>query len=103
MTTRIREGDHGVDGSDGLGFGSELVELRHDVELQRNRDGRTAEIGLREGGAYVRVNMIGFEAPIRVREAQMVESGVVQRRGHGVRDRLSENVEPLCRELADQV
>jgi len=55
------------------------------------------------GGAYVRINLIGFEAPVRVREAQMVEGGVVQRRGHGVRDRLSKNVEPLRRELANQV
>jgi len=57
----------------------------------------------RKGGAYVRVNLIGFEAPLGAREAQMVEGGVVRRRGHGVRDRLSENVEPICRELASQV
>ena len=103
MTTRIREGDHGVYSSDGLGFGSEVVELWHDVALQRNRDRPTIEIGLGKGGTYVRVNPIGFEAPLRVQEAQMVEGGVVQRWGHGVRDWLSENVEPLCRELANQV
>ena len=33
MTIRICERDHGVDGSDSLGFGSELVELRRDVAL----------------------------------------------------------------------
>jgi len=103
MATCIRERDHGVYGSDGLGFGSELVELRHDVALQRNRDGCTAEIGVRKGSAYVRVNLIGFEAPVGVREAQMVEGGVVQRRGHGMRDWLSKDVELLCRELANQV
>ena len=102
MTTRFRKGGRGVDGSDGLGFGSELVELRQDVELQRNRDGRTAEIGLREGGAYVRVNLIGFKAPVGAREAQVVEGGVVRRRRHGARDRLSKNAEPLCRDLANQ-
>jgi len=80
MTTRIREGNHGVYGSDGLGFGSELVELRHDVALQRNRDRRTAEIGLRKDGAYVGVNLIGFEAPVGAQEAQMVGGDVVQRR-----------------------
>jgi len=70
----------------------------------RDRLGRTAEIGSREGGAYVRVNLIGFEAPVGVREAQMVECGVVQRRRrHGVRDRLSKNAGPLRRELANQV
>ena len=36
VITRIRELDHGVYDSDGLGFGSENVELRHDVALQRN-------------------------------------------------------------------
>ena len=71
MTTRIREGDHGVYGSDGLGFGSDPVELRHDIAPQRDRDRRTAEIGLRKGGAYVRVNLICFEAPVGVWEAQM--------------------------------
>jgi len=69
----------------------------------RDRLGRTAENGSREGGAYVRVNLIGFGAPVGVREAQMVECGVVQRRRHGVRDRLSKNAEPLRRELANQV
>jgi len=64
MTTRIRKGGRGVDGSDGLGFGSELVEWRHDIALQRNRDRRTAKIGVRKGGAYVRVNLIGFEAHV---------------------------------------
>ena len=64
MTTRIREQDHGIYCSDGLGFGSELVELRHDIAFQRNRDRRTTGIGLRKGGAYVRVNLIGFEAPV---------------------------------------
>ena len=41
------------------------------------------------GGAYVRVNLIGFEAPVGVREAQMVEGSVVQRRRHGVRPGLA--------------
>ena len=51
----------------------------------------------------VRVNLIGFEAHVGARDAQMVEGGVVQRRGHGVRDRLSEIVELLFREPANQV
>jgi len=75
-----------VYGSDGLGFGSDPVKLRHDIAPQRSGDRRTAEIGLRKGGAYVCVNLIGSEAPVGVREVQMVEGGVVQRRGHGVRD-----------------
>ena len=103
MTIRIREGDHGVQRSDGLGFGSEHAKLQRDVALQRNRDRRTAEICVCKGGAYVCVNLIGFEAPVGVWEAQMVEGGVVQPRGHRVRDwiQVSENVEPLCRELAN--
>jgi len=71
--------------------------------FQRDRDRRTAEIGSREGGAYVRVNLIGLEAPVGAREAQVVEGGVVQRRRHGARDRLAKNAEPLCGELAKQV
>ena len=58
---------------------------------------------MHKGGAYVCVNVVGFEAPVGARESQMVEGGVVQRRGHGVRDRLSKNVEPLCPEMANQV
>jgi len=105
MTTRIREEDHCVDRADGISFGSKHVELRRDVALQRNRDRRTAEISVCKGGAYIRVNLIGFAAPVGVQEAHMVKGGVVQRRGHGVCNwlQVSENVEPLFWELANQV
>ena len=88
-----------------LASGSKHVELRRDVALQRNRDRHTAGIGVCRSGAYVCVNLIGFAAPVGVQEAHMVKGGVVQRQGHGVCDwlQVSENVEPLCWELANQV
>jgi len=46
MTTRIREGDHGVYGSGSLGFGSKHVELQHDVALPRNCDRHAAELSM---------------------------------------------------------
>ena len=79
--------------------------VTRDVALHRNRDRRTAKIGVCKSGAYVRVNLIGFAAPVGVQEAHMVEGRVVQHRGHGVCDwlQVSEHVEPLFWELANQV
>ncbi|TFA97931.1 hypothetical protein CCMA1212_010336 [Trichoderma ghanense] len=89
--------NHGVDGANDLDRFSQIIEVRHDILLQGDRDRCTAKVC-----AAQHLDDILDLTLVLMRQADLAEEGVVKSRRSRLADRLAEQVEALWLNLSQQ-